>query len=338
MDGTYSFSDVPPGNYHVTINLPIFACVVPSAPFSWVGDDFFGYFCPARPSTQFTEVTLAAGEQRQDVDFPQIPMSYGVTGRIWANAAPVSANASVAVTVAGHECWPAAVERHQTAAGIAVSFYAASLNPSGDPACAGGDLEIAIDGQPVGLRTPWNSFWRSSVFQAAPAPLNLASDQPPFVASTDLELPAFLAVQGQVVEPGTVTPQTVGSDARTLVSDGTEVRALIDSTECGRVTTRALTGPAGRFGGNLFGLVVSPASVKAGCGTSGAAVTFCVGNYVALQPASGPFSLPGAGTPVVWEASALSDITLEAASEPCPDLPVALPVTGGTANPVGLSQ
>jgi hypothetical protein len=116
------------------------------------------------------------------------------------------------------------------------------------------------------------------------------------------------------------------------VGDGTEVQALIGTTVCGVVKTKTLISSTGGFGGNLFGLIVPPASVKGGCGTPGAAVTFCVDGFRATQPAAGPFSVFGSGeaTPVPWAAPAFRDVTLEPRGDPCPTLPRALPDTGGS--------
>jgi hypothetical protein len=129
------------------------------------------------------------------IDFRQLSRSYDVTGRIWLNGSPVPSTTRVAVTADGHECWTAQTNRSDTAAGVPVSFYFASLLPSSDPGCQGGDLEISIDGQPAGLRTPWNQFWRDSLFSSLPRPLN---------GSADLALPPFLGISGQVVEASTV--------------------------------------------------------------------------------------------------------------------------------------
>ena len=245
-----------------------------------------------------------------------MPPSYDVTARIWLNASPVStANNSVAITAGGRECWTAQINRTLTTAGIPVSFYNASLLPSSNPACEGGDLDITIDGRPAGATSQWSRFWRDSLFSPAARPLNQSSDA--FLSSVDLEVPPFLGISGQAVEAGTVTPETVST--RQLVPDGTEVRAFVGTTACGSTKTKTLTTSTGGFGGNIFGLIVPPASVKPGCGTPGAAVSFCVGEFKARQPAAGPWSSVQSpeAKPVQWAAPALADITPEPTAEPC---------------------
>jgi hypothetical protein len=333
-DGTYQFPNLPPGNYFLTINLPIPACVAPIQPFSWVGDTVHGVGCPfVELTTRDSVVALGSGENATGIDFPEIPRSYDVAARIWADGKPLSPQDRVIVTVGGRPCWNAQINPSVTAAGVPVSYYFASLRPSGDPTCQGGDLDITINGRSAGATTPWNSFWRDSLFSLGARPLNQSSDA--FFTSLDLEAPPFLGVTGQVAQAGTVTPQNVPQHQGALVGDGTEVRAFVGTTLCGTAATKALTGSQGQFGGNLFGLIVPPSTVKPGCGTPGASVLFCVGDFKARQPAAGPFShfLSPEAKPVQWSAPAFADITLEPTSEPClaadSRLPISLPETGG---------
>ena len=291
-DGTYNFPNLPPGNYLLTINLPIPSCAVPIQPFSWVGDTFSGVYCPFVGLTiRDKQVSLVSGENATGIDFPQIPRSYDINARIWADGQPLSPQNSIAVTVGGHLCWNAHVNRLVTVADVPVSFYSASLLPSSDPACQRGDLDITINGRSTGATTPWDPFWTESLFTFGARPLNRTSDVFPYLKSTDLALPSFLGVSGQAVEPGTVNPTIVSRHEGTLVPDGTEVKAFAGTTLCGTTRTKRLTTSIAGFGGNLFGLIVPPASVRASCGTVGATVSFCVGDFKARQPAAGPWSV-----------------------------------------------
>jgi hypothetical protein len=340
-DGTYNFSELPAGTYEIGIIIPIPACAGPNSPFTWVGDNFTGLSCSGlNLTTPSRSIILAAGEDATGVDFPQIPPSYEVTARAWLGGAPLSANNRVAITVGGRSCWDASINQVITAAAIPVSFYFAALLPTANSNCQSGDLDITIDGRPAGATTRWNRFWRDSLFLLGPRPLNQSSDA--FLTSVDLEVPQFLGISGQAVEAGTVTPDNPSAN-RAPVRDSTEIRAFVGNTLCGSTKTKTLTTSTGGFGGNLFGLIVPPASVKPGCGTASAQVTFCVGDFKARQPAAGPFSAPGPGTPVTWEASKRADITLEPISEPClgaaatpapppEQLPTSLPSTGGRRN------
>jgi hypothetical protein len=347
-DGTYQFGNLPAGNYRLSINLPVPSCVAPIQPFTWVGDTFSAFTCPSFDlTTQERNVTLAPGEEASGVDFPQNPHTYDVRARIWLNAAPLSAGNRVVVTAGGTSCWDAQITPIVTAAAVTVSFYSATLTSSADPACHGGDLDILIDGRSAGATTDWNEFWLESLYSFGPRPLNQSADTVPYLRSTDLAIPPFLGITGQVAEAGTVTPQNVAQHQGTLVPDDTEVRAFVGATLCGSTLTKALTGRQGEFGGNLFGLIVPPAGVKPGCGTPGTQVTFCIGDFTARQPAAGPFShfqSPEA-KPLQWAAPALADITLEPTTEPClgaaptptpipgPDrVPISLPATGGRPN------
>ncbi len=196
---------------------------------------------------------------------------------------------------------------------------------------------MTIDGRAAGLTKPWDEFWKESLIPYGVRPLGFR---------LDVSIPGFLGISGQVAEATTVTPDNVSRHEGTLMPDGTEVRAFVGTTLCGAVRTKALRSapsqaqPNGEFGGNLFGLVVPPAGVKPGCGTSGAQVTFCVGEFKARQPAAGPFSYfqsPEAKA-VQWAAPALAEVTLEPTTESClateapPELPVSLPQTGGPPN------
>ena len=348
-DGTFNFSELPAGTYEIGIIIPIPACAGPNSPFTWVGDSFTGLGCSGlNLTTPSRSINLAAGEDATGVDFPQIPPSYEVTARAWLGGAPLSANSRVAITVGGRNCWDASINQVITAAAILVSFYFASLLPTANPACQNGDLDITIDGRPAGATTQWNRFWRDSLFLLGPRPLNQSSDA--FLTSVDLEVPQFLGISGQAVEAGTVTPDNPSSN-RILVRDGTEIKAFVDTTLCGTTRTKSLTAsvagaPGPIFGGNLFGLITPPASVKPGCGTPSALVTFCIGEFKARQPAAGPFSYfqsPEA-KPVQWAAPALADITLEPTTEPClaaaatpgptpTRVPQTLPSTGGPPEP-----
>jgi len=337
-DGTYRFDNLPAGNYELFINLPASAsCAVPIAPFSWVGDTFAGIFCePYRLTTRSHTFPLAIGEDAIGVDFPEVPSSYDVRGRIWLNGRPLSTGNQVAIAAGGRECWSAQVNTQDTAAGVLVTSYSASLVPSEEPSCQSGDLNITIDGRSVGAETEWNAFWRDSLSSGA-KPLNRSSDVPPFLSSTDLAVPPFLEITGQVVESGTVTPDTVTDHDGVLMSDGSVVRALVGKTVCGASKTKTLTTEAGRFGGNLFGLSVPSTEVEPGCGTPGAPMTFCIGDFTARQPAAGPFSSFASpeAVPVFWAAPALVDLTLEPTNEECPVTlsPAALPETGGRPSP-----
>jgi hypothetical protein len=216
-----------------------------------------------------------------------------------------------------------------TLGGVSVSRYSARLDPLNDPRCQSGDLDIQIDGRSAGATTEWNSFWRE----------RLAYPERPLKWMYDVAIPPFLGISGQVVEAGTVTPQSVSRHEGALVRDGTQIRAFAGTTVCGAVTTQTLTGSKGDFGGNLFRLIVPPTSVKSGCGTPVAQITFCVGDFKARQPAAGPFSYPSSpeAKPVQWAGPGLADITLEPTTEPClaveaPRLPQELPSTGGPPN------
>ena len=324
-DGSYHFGDLPAGNYQIFISLPIASCATTLSPFTWVGDTFKGLSsCNAQLTTYSRDMSLGAGENVTGLDFPQIPRSYDVTARIWLNASPITTDNRVGITAGGRECWSAQVNRTLTTAEIPVSFYNASLLPSSDAQCQGGDLDITVDGRSAGASTPWNLFWSDSLFSSGPRPLGW---------QYDVALPPFLGISGQVVEAGTVTPETVSSHTGTLVADGTEVTAFVGTTLCGVTQTKTLTASAGGFGGNLFGLIVPPTSVKPGCGTPGASVTFCIGDFKASQPAAGPFSgfVSPQAEAVLWAAPALAEVTLEPTSEPCPgsQLPGSLPPTGG---------
>jgi hypothetical protein len=340
VDGTYQFSELPAGTYELGISIPIPAgCVAPNSPFTWVGDTFTGLSCPGVTlTTPSRTINLATDENATGVDFPQVPPSYEVTARAWTGGAPLSANNRVAITVGGHSCWDATINQVTTAASISVTFYLATLLPTANPACQNADLDITMDGQSAGATTQWSRFWRDTLFLPGPRPLNQSSEA--FLTSVDLEVPSFLGISGQAVEAGTVTPESVSN--RILVGDGTEIRAFVGAALCGTTKTKALTSPSGGFGGNLFGLIVPPASVKTGCGAAGASVTFCVGEFKARQPAAGPFSAPSSpfAQSVHWVAPALADITLEPTTEPClavaatpgpppGHVPASLPTTGG---------
>src|SRR5438132_5656883 len=337
-DGTYQFTDLAPGNYQIAIEVAVAAgCVAPAAPFTWVGDTFTGISWPTvHLTTPLREISVAAGENATGIDFPEVPPSYDVTARVWADGRPLSGPDTVLITVGGHTCWNAQVAPVLTLAEIIVSYYRATLSPFNDPACQRGDLDILINGRSAGATTNWDAFWAQSLFSLGPRPLNQPADTFPYLRSVDLAVPSFLSIAGQVTEAGTVTPENP-SARRVLVRDGTEIRAFVGATLCGVTVTKTLTGSGGQFGGNAFGLIVPASSVKAGCGTSGAQVTFCVGDSKARQPAAGPFSnFPSPETkPVVWSAPALTDVTLEPTDEPClaeeatPEFPVSLPQTGG---------
>ena len=187
------------------------------------------------------------------------------------------------------------------------------------PPARAGDLDITIDGRSAAAATPWSLFWRDTLFTFGAKPLNRPSDVPPFLKSTDLAAPSFLGISGQAVKAGTVTPQSVVD--RILVADGTEISAFVGTTLCGSTKTKTLTSFTRGFGANLFGLIVPPESVKPGCGTPGAAVSFCVGEFQASQPAAGPFSFAaGPATPVIWEPGVTAGVTIEPTSERCPVL------------------
>jgi hypothetical protein len=235
----------------------------------------------------------------------------------------------VEVTVDGIPCWPVSVNPTTTAAGIDVSYYSATLTPTGQSQCEQGALQIEIDGQPSGSPVDWGDFWLGSLFGSFARPLG-RSPSSPFLL-VDLAAPPFLGISGQVVKAGTVMPANVVQRTGTFVEDGTTVTALVGSIVCGEVKTKALTGSNGQFAGNLFGIVVAPASVKSGCGAPGATVSFCINDLRAWQPASGPFSGQPTGDPkpVQWEAGALADVTLEATADPCVLPAIALPRTGG---------
>jgi hypothetical protein len=331
-NGAYEFADLPPGNYFLFVNLPIVACAVPVFRFDWVGEPP-GQFSCGNPqlSTPSRTVNLGAGQSLTNIDFPQVPASNEIAARIWLNAAPLSPQHSVRVTAGGNPCWSTAVTTGQTLANVPVSRYSARLEPLDDPRCHNGNLDLQIDSQSLGISKPWDEFWRESLLPLPARPLGWQYDP---------AIPPFLGISGQAIEAGTVTPQNVSRHEGALLRDGTEIQAFVGATLCGTTLTKTLTGPAGLFGGNLFGLVVPPASVKSGCGTPGATVSFCVGDFKAQQPASGPFSYfqsPEA-KPVQWAAPALADITLEPTNEPClpadprapdPKLPISLPLTGG---------
>jgi hypothetical protein len=333
-DGSYHFDGLPSGKYQIWILIPIAAgCPAPNSPFTWVGDTFSGLSCASiQLSTPSREIVVSAGENVTGVDLPEIPRSYDVTARVWLDGQALSGPTPVIVTVSGHPCWSAQIAPVITFAEIIISYYNATLSPFEDPACQHGDLDMTINGRSAGATTQWDRFWRDSLFSSGARPLNQSSDA--FLQSADLALPPFLGIWGQVVEAGTVTPENPAA-RRLLVEDGTEIKAFVGATLCGSSPTKTLTGSQGQFAGNLFSLIVPPTSVKAGCGTSGAAVTFCVGDLKARQPAAGPFSSPqSAAQPLSWAAPALADITLEPTTERCvatepPPLPVSLPQTGG---------
>jgi hypothetical protein len=340
-DGTYSFDGLPAGQYRVSINIPIVACAVPFVPpFDWVGEPSRLFLC-GNPqfSTPQRDIVLGAGETLANVDLPQLPTSYEISARIWLNAAPLTAQNSVMVTAGGNPCWNAQVNTGPTLAGVTVSHYSARLDPLTDPSCQSGNLDITIDSRAVGLAKPWEEFWKESLFPFGARPLSL---------QLDVAIPGFLGISGQVAEAGTVTPENVAEHQGALLADGTRVTAFVGNTACGEARTKALRSaptqaqPNGEFGGNLFGLIVPPAGVKTGCGTAGAEVTFCIGDFRARQPAAGPFSYfqSPESKPVQWAAPALADITLEPTTEPClavaatPGLapeqpPASLPATGG---------
>jgi hypothetical protein len=344
-DGAYEFQDLPPGNYRLHINVPIIACAQPIGipPFDWVGEVTRLFLC-GNPqfSTPQRDIVLGAGETLANVDFPQLPTSYEISARVWLNAALLTAQNSVIVTAGGNPCWTAQVNTGQTLAGVTVSRYSARLEPLNDLRCQSGNLDITIDGRAVGLTKPWDQFWMESLIPYGTRPLAFQQD---------VAIPGFLGISGQVAEAGTVTPQNVAQHQGILVPDGTTVSAFVGNTACGEARTKALTTapsqahPNGEFGGNLFGLVVTPANVKTACGAPGALVTFCVGDFKARQPAAGPFSYfqsPEA-KPVQWAAPALADVTLEPTMEAClatdappgpaPErLPTSLPSTGGRRN------
>jgi hypothetical protein len=337
-DGTYRFEGLPAGNYHLFITVGSGACAASIRPFTWVGDTFGETFCgTVHLTTSLIVFALDSGEDATGVDFPQIPSSYDVTARIWRDAQPLPKASRVTITVDGTECWPAKVDESTTAGGATVSFYKATLTPSPDPRCHAGDLDLTADGMPALAPTDWNRFWRYSLSFVQPVPLNLSADVPPFFKSTDLTDEPFLGLSGQVVEPGSVTPENVSRREGTLVRDSREVTALVGSTICGTARTKALTTASGEFGGNLFGLVVPPASVQPGCGTPGSLVSFCIDDFKARQPAAGPFVsvVSPEASPVLWDAPSQQEVTLEPTSELCPVAlaPRALPDTGGRPLP-----
>jgi len=323
-DGTYVFANLPTGSYTVGISLVVSTCARTS-PFRWTGEAVLGG-CGFNHYTKLAvPVNLSAGENRTGIDFPQVPETL-ITGRAWLDAQPVTPTVPVVFTVGGHPCWSASTSLNTSAAGVPYTTYSASLEPQADPQCRLGDIDLSIDGRPANKALSWERFWRGQVDGGIG----------PFTYF-EVQIPGFLGVSGQAVEVGTVTPENVSRHEGTLVPDGTEITAYVAAELCGTTITKAITGSQAEFGGNLFGLIVPPADVKAGCGTPGAEVTFCIGDFKARQPAAGPFSYSQSpeATAVQWAAPALADITLEPTGEPClateapPELPVALPQTGG---------
>jgi hypothetical protein len=329
-DGRYVFPDLPAGDYGVGIIFAVPACAR-TAPFRWTGEPANGGCGFNHYTTLSATVELAASENRTGVDLPQVPETL-ISGRVWLEAQPLPPAVPVVLTVGGHPCWDASTTLSTTPAGVGYTTYSAHLEPLADPQCRLGDLDLSIGGRSANKPLNWEPFWRGQVDGGIGA-----------FTYFEVQIPGFLALSGQAVEAGTVNPENVSRYEGKLLPDGTEVRALVGSTLCGSVKTKALRSapsqaqPSGEFGGNLFGLIVPPADIKPGCGTPGAQVTFCVGDFRARQPAAGPFSYfqsPEAKS-VEWAAPALADVTLEPTTEPClateapPQLPVSLPQTGG---------
>jgi hypothetical protein len=333
-DGTYIFSELPAGTHVVGIIYAIPSCAR-TAPFRWTGEPVNGGCGFNHYTTLGTTIELAPGEHRTGVDLAQVPETL-MTGRVWLDAQPVPPAVPVAFTVGGRSCWNASITSSTTPAGVGYSTYSARLEPLADPQCQLGEIDLSVGGRPANKRLSWESFWRGQVDGGIAR-----------FTYFEVEVPGFLGISGQAIEAGTVTPENVARHEGMLLPDPTEVRAFVGATQCAAVGTKALrtapseAHPTGEFGGNLFGLIVPPAGVKPGCGTQGATVTFCVGDFKATQPAAGPFSTPGPGTPVTWEASKRADITLEPTTEPClavaatlgpaptEQIPASLPATGG---------
>lgn len=317
QDGQYTIEGLPAGTYKVGLNFAIPPNCVGLPPFNWVGADQDQAACRRLPqlSVWSRTVKLAAGQELSGIDFPEIPRTT-IGGRVWVDGRAASAGASLAVTVGDTPCWQGTITQNVTPAGITVAAFTADLQPISSPKCQHGDLALRIDGRVIDVGVPWNDFWVRQLWPDRPRSLG---------DRIDFMTPPFMGLAGWVLQPDSTS---TAFDGAQLVEDESVVRAIIGNTVCGEAETRTLESDAGLFlwkSMNLFGLIVSPAELQAGCGEEGAPVTLCVDGLEAQDAEASS----DAQEPITWTAGEIirGDVLLEPTDRPCP-VALEFPPTG----------
>jgi hypothetical protein len=326
VDGTFSFSGVPQGDYAIGLNIPIPAGCVGLPVFTWTGEQETRQTCPSLPNFPTPlDVSVAAGEDVTGADVIGEPFrQFG--GSVWLDGEPLAPGQRVALGSGGRECWPATVENRVSEAGIEVTHYQLSLDDFSDPACRGGDLQLLVDGLGAGPAQTWEAFWSLQLWRDRVYGVNNAL--------SEVFEPPFMGLAGRVITEGDPDDYESYRDA-SLVDEGTVVSAVIGSQLCGQTKTHTLnTGYPGAV--NAFGIVVPSASVTPGCGAGGAEFTFCVGDKAAETQITGHWPrayyyslLPAEFTgEFAWQPNRLLQFVAVPTDAPCP-APVSLPPGGG---------
>ncbi len=275
-DGTYVFDELVSADYKIQIIIPIVGCPQ-GAETDWVGATDFPLCTSPRLTIKDKTISLLPGQHRTGVDFPQLPVSTIVSGRIWVDAEAADPTTTVVFTVGGEPCWTGTVVQSTTAGGVTISTYHGNLSHLG---CEPGEIGITVVGHSSPVSESWEAFWRHS----------LHPKRGPIGGIRDTELPAFFGLWG-TVEGG---------------RDGTLVRAVIGDTLCG--TARA------NGSGLFFGLIVTPETLKPGCGSQGRIVEFCVSD----AKANNRVMNPDAAAMEVWKAGTVAGVGIQGSNEPCP--------------------